>query len=393
MDAPKAAAACDTVLREVLGGCGGGLHVAALCATLEVQGGTLLDATNPASGHNAFPYLIPLAVDFAGARVGLLAHPDASLATSDPDAPFVLPVVRETARAAGLELLARSPLEYVNAALAEEDASETETTHVADTVQRVAPAGAASEFYYVPGEIARASKKLSLPQFLATRKIIAPRFAEQLANRHLTENDDVDSALVTCEWYLRNLLAASPSSDASAPSARLFSIIPHAFQVALLLDERVNRAEEARDSARLALWNGAWWALRLGGGAAKDGAVVPLPDLAALKVAAGFPANASPADVREALEAENSAARARAASAALDAVVGGASGADAPSVEPGVPDDAARIATLLDMVADEAHAAGRTSDWEWDAARRAVSEEHRARGDEATAALCEYYLQ
>ncbi|XRB10350.1 hypothetical protein RI054_01g01630 [Pseudoscourfieldia marina] len=364
-------------------------HVAALAAALNAQGGTLLDASAAQAAQNSHPYLVPLAVDFAGARVGLLIHPDVS-SDADPDMPFAQPIVREHARGASLEVLARSPLEYVNAALVEEDA-ETNATAIQDAVADIAGA-AAAEFYYQPGEMERAKLKL-LPQFLATRKIIAPRFAEMLANRHLQDGkNDVDSALVTAEWYLSNLLSAG----SEVPTTGLFGVIPHAFQVALLLDDRVDREEEARDAARLALWNGAWWMVKCYGSEqpkpAVEGGVAPLPNLAALKKATGFDETISPSELREFLEGEQSAARARAASIALDAVTGGAGGASMDAAAPAAPDGAARIASMLDAVASDAHATNRTSDWDWNQARRDVADALRERGDEGAAELCEFYL-
>lgn len=96
-----------------------------------------------------------------------------------------------------------------------------------------AAAGDAGAAIYEPGSYARGGHK-SMEAYLTRRAGMFVDVAEQLVTNHL-QKEDVMSALITGEWYMRN--------NHFPRWGRPFEFNAHLYM-------RLNRLEEARDSVR-----------------------------------------------------------------------------------------------------------------------------------------------
>lgn len=158
-----------------------------------------------------------------------------------------LPLISTSRGAPSVALLARNSDEYIHRALAEEDC-QTEASDSASEASRpiAQAAGEQGQALYQQGAF-KASGLPALRAYLARRAGMYPDIVEALVSAHL-QKDDLMSALITGEWYTR--------SDHFGGWAR-----PYEFNCQLYL--RVDRTEEARDSARTAL-RLPWWTLTTG---------------------------------------------------------------------------------------------------------------------------------
>lgn len=215
----------------------------ALTSVLAAAGNTLID---PHERQGMHPCVIPLAqrADDPSnqAIIGLLRLPKTTSICE-------CQVVSLDSNSTYLRLLGRTPDEYVHRLIAEADVSGD-----ADAFRAIMEA--AGEFglrLYQQGDVA-ASKLPTLNAYLTRRVGMFLDVAEQLVQAHF-EKDDAMSALITAEWYMR---------DGQFPNWGK----PYEY-VSDLMIERLNRQEEGRDIARLALKT-PWWTLEHGFEAARE---------------------------------------------------------------------------------------------------------------------------
>lgn len=226
-------------------------NLEALLRVLKAQGQTLVAPGDRAQLH-------PLAVPLACAPAPVSDTPNAAVRGKEVITCLLprqvgespsgrLPLVSTSRGAPAVALLARNADEYIHRALAEEDCQTGADGMRADASRPVADAaGAEGRALYQTGAF-KASGLPALRAYLARRAGMFPDVAEALVSAHL-QKDDLMSALITGEWYTR--------SDHFGGWAR-----PYEFNCQLYL--RVNRTEEARDSARTAL-RLPWWTLTTG---------------------------------------------------------------------------------------------------------------------------------
>lgn len=211
----------------------------ALTSVLAAAGNTLVD---PHERQGMHPCVIPLA-QHAGdpsnqTIIGLLRMPKT---TSICECQVVS--LDLTNNATYLKLLGRTPNEYLHRVLAETDMNgDKDAFH--------AVAEAAGEYglrLYQQGDVT-ASKLPTLNAYLTRRVGMFLDVAEQLVQAHF-DKDDTMSALITAEWYMR---------DGQFPNWGK----PYEY-VSDLMMGKLNRKEEGRDIARLALKT-PWWTLENG---------------------------------------------------------------------------------------------------------------------------------
>lgn len=210
----------------------------ALTSVLVAAGNSLID---PHERHGMHPCVIPLAQHTAGASnqaiIGLLRLPKT---TSIAECQVVS---LDTPDSTYLRLLGRTPDEYLHRVIAEADVS-------GDAEAFGAISEAAGEYglrLYQQGDMA-ASKLPTLNAYLTRRVGMFLDVAEQLVQAHF-DKDDAMSALITAEWYMR---------DGQFPNwGRPYEYVSD------LMMGRLNRKEEGRDIARLALKT-PWWTLERG---------------------------------------------------------------------------------------------------------------------------------
>eukprot|EP00873_Tetraselmis_striata_P038859 jgi/Tetstr1/459123/TSEL_004571.t1 len=218
----------------------------ALLRVLKAQGHAVV---NPSEKANLHPLAIPLTVgqpiltssteptdaSLVGSElyVCLLAWPCAAEHEG-----MELPVVAMSSGAPSVRLLARSVDEYLHRVLAVEDV-EGQSKALAEA------AGDMGATLYKAGDAA-AFGKAKLDAYLTTKAGKYCDVAEKLVFNHLAKGDQM-SSLITGEWYMRKLFNGW---------AR-----PFEFNAQHML--RCGHAEEARDTARMAL-RMPWWTLQQG---------------------------------------------------------------------------------------------------------------------------------
>lgn len=209
--------------------------VDALLHVLQALGADLMD---PSERSNLNPLVIPLARWDNGSLVGLLRLPRAKDAKD-------VSVVQTQPGSTYLELLARTPDEFIHRHLAEEDWNNT-----SQNVSERPVAAAAGEYglkLYEHGNVQRSGLP-SIHAYIARRVGMFLDVSEALVQAHF-DKDDSMSALITAEWYMR---------DGQFPNWGK----PYEF-VSDLMIGRLDRKEEGRDIARLALKT-PWWTLEKG---------------------------------------------------------------------------------------------------------------------------------
>ncbi len=145
--------------------------------------------SSPYNRKGILPLVVPLSENREGELTALLRWPT-------PSADMDMPVVR--VRRYGVQLLAKSPEEYIHRALVEEDT----TTSSSSGSEEYALASRTGEFgssLYRKGDYA-ASQMASVDVYLMKKVGLFPDVFERLAMRHLERGDEV-SALVTGEFY------------------------------------------------------------------------------------------------------------------------------------------------------------------------------------------------
>ena len=157
-----------------------------------------------------------------------------------------LPIVRMSRGDRSLELLARTPSEYIHRALAEEDFKNTNNNDNSSTSPVASAAGEAGTALYECGSVGRSGLP-TLDAYLVRRAGMFPDVCEALATAHITRGDTM-SGLITAEWYMRQ--GHFPEWGR-----------PYEFACGLL--KEAGRPEESRDMARIALRT-PWWSLRNG---------------------------------------------------------------------------------------------------------------------------------
>jgi hypothetical protein len=212
--------------------------VSALVRVLEALPGHGL--VDPSERQGLHPCVIPLAQTGTGtgSLIGLLRLPKATSA-SEMQVVSMDPSQGSTY----LRLLARTPDEYLHRTLAETDFAGDQ-----DVFNKVA--GAAGEYglkLYQQGDVAN-SKLPTLNAYLTRHVGMFLDVAEQLVQAHFDKGDQM-SALITAEWYMR---------DGQFPNWGT----PYEY-VSDLMIGKLNRKEEGRDIARLALKT-PWWTLSKG---------------------------------------------------------------------------------------------------------------------------------
>jgi len=160
-----------------------------------------------------------------------------------------LPVVAMSSGAPSMRLLARSVDEYLHRVLATEDL-EGQSRALGDA------AGEMGAALYQPGDAAAFGME-KLEAYLTTRAGKYCDIAEKLVYNHLRKGDQM-SSLITGEWYMRKLFNGW---------AR-----PYEFDAQHML--RCGHAEEARDTARMAL-RMPWWTLQQGYSLTSELAQIP----------------------------------------------------------------------------------------------------------------------
>lgn len=209
--------------------------VNALVRVLQSLGGELVD---PSERRDMNPLLVPLVKREDGAVVALLRLPQ-TVSVQD------MAVVQTRPESSYLELLGRSPDEFIHRALAEEDYNNGQIG-----APERAVAEAASDYglrLYEQGNVERSGLP-SLNAYIARRVGMFLDVSEALVQAHFEKNDPM-SALITAEWYMR---------DGQFPNWGK----PYEYVSDLMID-RLNRQEEGRDIARLAL-KSPWWTLEKG---------------------------------------------------------------------------------------------------------------------------------
>lgn len=209
--------------------------VDALLHVLRALGAELVD---PSERDNLNPLIIPLGRKEDGALVALLRLPRAKDAKD-------MAVVQTRPNSTYLELLARTPDEFIHRYLAEED-----WNNAAENISERPVAAAAGEYglrLYEQGNVQRSGLP-SLHAYVARRVGMFLDVSEALVQAHFDKNDSM-SALITAEWYMR---------DGQFPNWGK----PYEY-VSDLMIHRLHRKEEGRDIARLALKT-PWWTLEKG---------------------------------------------------------------------------------------------------------------------------------
>ena len=153
----------------------------ALAAVLQAQGATLC-APNDRSGIH--PLCVPLAKRSDDSTVALMISPVQGDNT--------VQVVAVAPDGFSLSLLAKTTRDYVHKAIVEEEASDGESTKVAEA------AGAIGASLHESGAFHTLGK--DLPVYLTLRVGKFPDVMEQLVQRHLDKGDE-QSALITCDLY------------------------------------------------------------------------------------------------------------------------------------------------------------------------------------------------
>lgn len=156
-----------------------------------------------------------------------------------------LPIVRMAPGARSLELLGRTPQEFIHRALATEDCNDKGTGGGGGGGGPLATA-IGTEYasrIYEPGAVSRSGLP-SLHAYLARRAGMFPDVCEALAHAHVAKGDML-SALITAEWYFRQ----GNFPDWGRP-----------YEFAVFLLQQAGREEEMRDMARIALRT-PWWTL------------------------------------------------------------------------------------------------------------------------------------
>lgn len=209
--------------------------VDALIQVLPLLGTHLVD---PSERDDMNPLLIPLARWDDGSLAALLRLPKTRDARQ-------MAVVRTQVDSTYLELLARTPAEYIHRQLVEEDWNNS--LQGIPERQLAAAAGEYGLQLYEQGSVHQSGLP-SLHAYIARRVGMFLDVSEALVQAHFDKNDSM-SALITAEWYMR---------DGQFPNWGK----PYEF-VSDLMVGRLQRYEEGRDIARLALKT-PWWTLEKG---------------------------------------------------------------------------------------------------------------------------------
>mmetsp|Transcript_7094 Transcript_7094/g.12149 ORF Transcript_7094/g.12149 Transcript_7094/m.12149 type:complete len:362 (+) Transcript_7094:136-1221(+) len=215
-------------------------HVGALTRVLEGQG---CKAVLPTDRQGLHPLLVPLCHSGNDTVTCLLRWPEPSKHKDMP-----LPVVRMQRGAKTMTLVARSVDEYLHRLLAEEDIQLIASDGLSLSSPRPVTASAGPECaeLYRAGDAAAAGYSGAKAQLYVVKKAgYFPDVCEALSHRHLAKGDQV-SALVASEWQSRN--------DFFPGWARPYEFASELFT-------QLNRGEEARDMARVAL-RLPWWSLQ-----------------------------------------------------------------------------------------------------------------------------------
>ncbi len=234
-------------------------EISPLISVLQAQG---QNAVAPSNRSGLHPFLIPLTESSNGGPLTcVLRWPEGHKGME-------LPIVRMSRGDCTVELLARSPAEYVHRAMAEEDFQNKSSGPVS------AAAGQVGAALYESGAVTRSGLP-TLEAYLARKACLSPDVCETLALAHIKKGDTM-SALITAEWYMR---------QGNFPEWGR----PYEFASGLLAEH--GRPEESRDMARIALRT-PWWSLQNG--------------YVSMKKAAGMDHVAQAADaVRAALEEQD----------------------------------------------------------------------------------------
>ncbi|KAK9809015.1 hypothetical protein WJX72_007933 [[Myrmecia] bisecta] len=216
-------------------------RVATLLKVLNAQGHEIV---SPADRTGLHPLVVPLskhAVQPAPGDASVIGNETFTCLLRWPESKrsIGMPVVQMSRNAPSMRLVARTTDEYLHRALAEED--------VASGPGQIAEAaGPSGREVYVPGAVASA-KQVHLQAYLTRRAGMYIDVVEQLMANHLSKGDTM-SALITGEWYMRS---------------KHFPGWARPFEANALLFQDINRMEEARDTARIAL-RMPWWTLLTG---------------------------------------------------------------------------------------------------------------------------------
>lgn len=235
----------------------GAPNIDPLVQVLQAQGGITVP---PSYRDGLHPLVVPLTeLPQGGALTCLLRWPEGHKGME-------LPIVRMSRGDRSVELLARSPSEYIHRALAEEDfASSTGNGTTNGSI--AAAAGEAGAALYEAGAVGRSGLP-NLDAYLARRAGMYPDVCEALAMAHIGRGDTM-SGLITAEWYMR---------QGNFPDWGR----PYEFACGLLKEN--GRPEESRDMARIALRT-PWWSLRNGHDVMREEAGMAAGDADAVRAA------------------------------------------------------------------------------------------------------------
>lgn len=206
-----------------------------LVNVLQSLGGTLVD---PADRSDMNPLLIPIVMNSDDSVVALLRLPQTTSAQE-------MAVVKTRPQSTYIQLLARRADEFIHRAMAEEDWKNTQMG-VSDR-PIAAAAGEYGAVLYEQNSVANSGLP-SLNAYLARKVGMFLDVCEELVQAHLDKGDSM-SGLITAEWYMR---------DGQFPNWGK----PYEY-VSDLMISTMNRQEEGRDIARLALKT-PWWTLEKG---------------------------------------------------------------------------------------------------------------------------------
>lgn len=219
-------------------------HLYSLLKVLQAQGNTLL---SPSDRANLHPLVVPLcevaptggATGSEGSQVvGLLRWPQPKQHRG-----MEMPVVATEHSGRRLRLLGRSVGEYLHRLLAEEDSSLPRGA----SRPLQSAAGPECDLLYPPGGVEQAGLADKLNMYIIRKIGLFPDVCEGLAEGHLSRGDQT-SALVACEWYMRN---------------NHFPGWGKPYEFAAEIFQRLKRLEECRDTTRAALGL-PWWTLQAG---------------------------------------------------------------------------------------------------------------------------------
>lgn len=207
----------------------------ALVSVLQALGGTLID---PADRSDMNPLLIPIVKNSDGSVVAMLRLPQTRSVQE-------MAVVKTRPQSTYIQLLARRADEFIHRAMAEEDWNNAQMG-ISDRPIATA-AGEYGAALYEQNSVATSGLP-SLNAYLARKVGMFLDVCEELVQAHLDKGDPM-SGLITAEWYMR---------DGQFPNWGK----PYEY-VSDLMISTMNRKEEGRDIARLALKT-PWWTLEKG---------------------------------------------------------------------------------------------------------------------------------